>query len=76
MQDGVAYWEPVVTGEALHRTLAAMARLSRQEETQALKGCEVADESVVVMKFRPVKPGNSVEGKTGMTRRLVRQELI
>jgi len=29
--------------------------------------CEVADESVVVMKFRPVKPGNSVEDKTGMT---------
>jgi hypothetical protein len=27
--------------------------------------CEVADEPVVVMKFRPVKPGNSVEGKTG-----------
>jgi len=27
----------------------------------------VADEFVVVMKFRPVKPGNSVEEKTGMT---------
>ncbi|MBS97779.1 MAG: hypothetical protein CMI01_03790 [Oceanospirillaceae bacterium] len=27
----------------------------------------MADEAVVVMKFRPVKPGNSVEGKTGMT---------
>jgi hypothetical protein len=29
--------------------------------------CRVADEPVVVMKSRPVKPGNSVEGKTGMT---------
>ena len=29
--------------------------------------CEVADESVVVKKFRPVKAGNRVEGKTGMT---------
>ena len=29
--------------------------------------CRVADEPVVVMKFRPVKPGNSVEGKTGTT---------
>ena len=29
--------------------------------------CEVADEPVVVMKFRPVKAGNRVEGKTGMT---------
>ena len=26
--------------------------------------CEVADEPVVVMKFRPVKAGNRVEGKT------------
>jgi hypothetical protein len=33
--------------------------------------CEVADESVVVMKSRPEKAGNSLEGKTGMTRRLV-----
>jgi hypothetical protein len=33
------------------------------------KQWEVADDSVVVMKFRPVKPGNSVEDKTGMTRR-------
>ena len=31
--------------------------------------CEVADESVVVMKFRPVKPGNSVEDKTQKTRK-------
>ena len=29
--------------------------------------CEVADESVVVRKFRPEKPGNRVEEKTGMT---------
>ena len=29
--------------------------------------CEVADESVVVLKFRPEKPGNSVEDKTGTT---------
>jgi len=29
--------------------------------------CEVADEPVVVKKFRPVKAGNRVEDKTGMT---------
>jgi hypothetical protein len=29
--------------------------------------CRVADEPVVVMKFPPKKPGNGVEGKTGMT---------
>lgn len=33
--------------------------------------CEVADDSVVVMKFRPVKAGNRLEGKTGTTRDLV-----
>ena len=43
-----------------------------QKETQGLlMRCEVADESVVVMKSRPVKAGNSLEGKTGMTCRLV-----
>jgi hypothetical protein len=29
--------------------------------------CRVAVEPVVVMKFPPVKHGNAVEGKTGMT---------
>ncbi len=29
--------------------------------------CGMADESVVVIKFRPVKAGNSLEDKTGMT---------
>lgn len=38
-----------------------------QEETQDSYGCELADEPVVVMKFQPVKPGNSVEDKTGTT---------
>jgi hypothetical protein len=38
-----------------------------QEETQGrTMQCRVADESVVVMKFRPVKPGNRAEDKTGM----------
>jgi len=29
-----------------------------------MNGCEVADDPVVVMKFWPVKAGNSVEDKT------------
>ena len=29
--------------------------------------CRVADDPGVVMKFPPMKPGNGVEGKTGMT---------
>ncbi len=37
--------------------------------------CEVADESVVVMKFRPEKAGNRVEEKIGMTIGLIRWNL-
>ena len=37
--------------------------------------CEVADDSVVVMKSRPVKAGNSVEDKTETTGRPVRPGL-
>ena len=33
---------------------------------QDLCWCEVADEPVVVIKFRPLKASNGVEGKTGM----------
>ena len=48
-----------------------------QEETQGfLMRCEVADDSVVVMKSRPVKAGNRLEGKTGMTCRSSRQGLV
>ena len=43
-----------------------------QEETQGFSmQCEVADDSVVVMKSRPVKAGNRLEGKTGTTCRIV-----
>ena len=35
----------------------------------AAKQCGVADEPVVVMKFRPLKPGDGVEDKTEMTGR-------
>lgn len=38
-----------------------------QEETQEQCECEVADEPVVVRKFRPEKAGNSLEGKTETT---------
>jgi len=36
----------------------------------------VAEESVVVMKSRPVKPGNRVEEKTGMTFGIVQGAVI
>ena len=38
--------------------------------------CEVADDSVVVMKSRPVKAGNSLEDKTGTICRESRQGLM
>jgi len=39
-------------------------RRFHQEATQGVRGCEVADEPVVVMKFRPVSAGNRWEDKT------------
>ena len=33
--------------------------------------CRMADDSVVVIKFRPVKASNGVEDKTGMTLHLI-----
>ncbi len=76
IEDAVVHREPEVTGEALHRLSVPSGRvLGKQRhkgrpEASAMR-CEVADESVVVMKSRPVKAGNSLEGKTGTTRRLV-----
>jgi len=69
IEDGVTHRELVLTGEALQHILAT--RRYEQEETQARNGGEVADDSVVVKKFRPVKPGNSVEDKTGTTAALM-----
>ena len=44
-----------------------MARVrTAQEETQGLSmWCEVADDSVIVMKSRPVKAGSRLEDNTG-----------
>jgi len=44
-----------------------ISRRDIEEVIQQCCECEVADESVVVLKFQPMKPGNSVEDKTGMT---------
>ena len=44
-----------------------MPEAMAQGESRGRSRCEVADEAVVVRKFRPEKPGNSVEDKTGMT---------
>ena len=74
MIEGVAgHREPVLTGEALHRSGQAVGPdREAQEETQGrTKWCEVADDSVVVMKFRPMRAGNRLEDKTGMTHGLV-----
>jgi len=38
-----------------------------QGESRGRSRCEVADDAVVVRKFRPEMPGNSVEDKTGTT---------
>jgi hypothetical protein len=60
---------PALTGEALYCRSACLAEggTARGNSSSSLMTCRVADEPVVVMKSRPVQPGNSVESKTGMT---------
>ena len=59
-EDGAVDRVFAVTGEALYRP-------ERVGITRAgTMGCKVADDPVVVMKFRPMKASNGVEGKTGM----------
>jgi hypothetical protein len=41
--------------------------VARRDSSWQLMFQQVADESVVVSKFRPVKASNGVEEKTGMT---------
>jgi hypothetical protein len=74
IEGGAAYREPVLTGEALHRSgqVSGPDREAQEETRGQTKRCEVADDSVVVMKFRPAKAGDSVEDKTGTTHGLVR----
>jgi hypothetical protein len=68
-EDAIAHREPALTGEAPYRRSEQLAEdgLARGNPSNPLMTCRVADEPVVVMKSRPVKPGNSVEVKTGMT---------
>jgi hypothetical protein len=70
IEDGAIHRESEVTGEALHCSVRGSRSTGReaQEETQGrTKQCKVADESVVAMKFRPMRAGNRLEEKTGMT---------
>ena len=55
-----------VTGEACWNPCNGRMAARRDSSSQS-KFQQVADESVVVSKFRPVKASNGVEGKTGMT---------
>lgn len=41
------------------------------EAKDHLMYCRMADDSVIVIKFRPVKASNGVEVKTGMTLHLI-----
>ena len=67
IEDGVLNREPVITGEALHRAVFEDMDIVFKTRIKNVMWCEVADDSVVVIKFRPVKAGNSVEDKIEMT---------
>lgn len=68
-EDAIAHRELALTGETLYRCseLSFEGGRARGHSSTSLMACRVADDPVVAMKFRPMKPGNSVEGKTGMT---------
>lgn len=67
-EDAIAHREPALTGEALYRRSERYTEddIVRGDSSNPLMSCRVADEPVVAMKSRPMKPGNSVEDKTGM----------
>ena len=71
IEDGVVYREPEGNWGSLVSSwfLWSKSQVRKaQEETQVLSTrCEVADDSVVVMKSRPEKAGNSLEDKAGTT---------
>lgn len=69
IEDGIAHRVFALTGEASYSSFQDRRHQGETRDNPML--CEVAEESVVVLKFRPVKPGNRVEGKTGMTCSLV-----
>jgi len=73
IEGGAAYRDHVLTGEALHRSgqVGGPDREVQEETRGRTRRCEVADDSVVVMKFRPMKAGNRLEDKTGTTHGLV-----
>ena len=73
IEGGAVYGEPGLTGEALHRSgqRSGPDREVQEETRGRTRRCEVADDSVVVRKFRPMRAGNSLEDKTGTTHSLV-----
>jgi hypothetical protein len=64
-EDGIAHRVFALTGEASYSSF--QDRKHQGEIRDNPMQCEVAEESVVVLKFRPVKSGNRVEGKTGVS---------
>ena len=70
VEDGAAHGGSVIPGETSYRPDSQRERVREaQGETQGqTMRCEAAYESVVVMKSRPMKAGNSLEDKTGTTR--------
>ncbi len=75
VEDGIAHRALFLTREASYRSGCSMQarKKTAQEETQGCpKRCEVADESVVVMKSRPEKAGNRLQEKTRTTVGIIR----
>ena len=69
--DGFKAGQVDLPGEAPSVPCEGAGKRGTSGNTRPSEALGVADEPVVVMKFRPVKPGNGVEDKTETTRRLL-----
>jgi len=68
--DGFRFRQAGLTGEARHHPYERIGP-NKWRHKGGTKWCGVADESVVVINFRPMKAGNRLEEKTGRTLHLV-----
>ena len=67
IEDAVVDRVHILPGEASYRAVFRQPGKVQEETQDFPTRCEVTDDSVVVLKSRPVKAGNRLEDKTGMT---------
>lgn len=67
LEESIVHREFALTGEAVHHCLGGGCTTSKGRPGRRALWCEVADDAVGVSTSRPIKAGNGMEDKTGMT---------